>query len=103
MGDNIQEITMETKLSANPNLVLREEEEGGAILFDPETGSVRLLNSTAAAIYKLLDGRRMLSAVKEALKEGFDNLGADAEKQIMDLVRELHRMGAVGTIAEFPK
>ena len=28
MGDNIPEITMEMKLSANPSLVLREEEEG---------------------------------------------------------------------------
>lgn len=103
MEDNIQEITMGTQLSANPNLVLREEEEGGAILFDPDTGSVRLLNSTAAAIYKLLDGRRTLSEIEEILKKEFDNLGADAETQILDLVRELHRMGAVGTIAEFPK
>ena len=103
MGDNLPEITMETKLSANPGLVLREEEEGGAILFDPDTGSVRLLNSTAAAIYKLLDGRRMLSEIEEILKKEFDHPGADAEKQIMDLIRELLRMGAIGTRVEFPK
>ena len=104
MSDNLKEISMETRLVANPNMVLREEgEEEGAILFDPDTGSVRILNLTAAAIYKLLDGRRTLSEVRKILQERFEKMDAVAEAQIMQLVRELHRIGVVGVVTELPK
>lgn len=95
-----KEVTKETKLVVNPMMVLREEAEEGAILFDPDSGSVRILNQTATAIWKLLDGRRTLSEVVEALKEQFAEMDANAEDQVLALVGELYRVGAIGTITE---
>jgi hypothetical protein len=100
MNDQSQQITLQTVLIPNPNLFLREENNRGGILFDPDTGSVRILNITAAETWKLLDGRRSLNQVIEALKEKFDGVDASAEGKLLELVRQLLRVGAVGLPGE---
>ena len=100
MNDLSQQITLQTVLIPNPNLFLREENNRGGILFDPDTGSVRILNITAAETWKLLDGRRSLNQVIEALKEKFDGVDASAEGKLLELVRQLLRVGAVGLPGE---
>jgi hypothetical protein len=42
---------------ANPLIVLREEFDDWAILFDPDTGNAFGLNPTGVFIWKLLDGK----------------------------------------------
>ena len=100
MNELSQQITLQTVLTPNPNLFLREENNRGGILFDPDTGSVRILNITAAETWKLLDGRRSLNQVIEALKEKFDGVDASAEDKLLELVRQLLRVGAVGLPGE---
>ena len=89
-------ITLQTALVPKPTLFLREEDEEGGILFDPDTGAVRVLNRPAAETWKLLDGRRTLAEVIMALKKRFHGMDADAEKQVLELAQDLHRLGAVG-------
>jgi hypothetical protein len=95
MNDLSKQVTLETVLVPNPNLFLREENKKGGILFDPDTGSVRILNITAAETWKLLDGRRSLAEIIEALKEKFDGMDATAEAELLELVRQFFRVGAV--------
>jgi hypothetical protein len=103
MKDFPQGISMETRLVVNPNMVLREEDDECAILCDPDSGSIRILNLTAVAIWKLIDGQRTLSEVMEALRESFEDMDRNVEDQVMGLVRELCRVGALGTMAELSK
>ena len=100
MKDSSQRISMETKLTVNPNMVLREEEDECALLFDPDSGSVSVLNLTAATVWKLLDGQRTLSEVMEVLRGEFENMDSNAEDQVLKLIQELRRTGALGTLAE---
>ena len=95
MNELSQQITLQTVLTPNPNLFLREENNRGGILFDPDTGSVRILNTTAAETWKLLDGRRSLTEVIKALEQKFDGMDASAEAKLLELVRQLFRAGAV--------
>jgi PqqD family protein of HPr-rel-A system len=44
-----------------------QEVEDGLVALDEKTGMVHALNPTAAAIFELLDGKRDLSAIAEAL------------------------------------
>ena len=44
---------------ANPSLVLREEFDDWAVLFDPDTGDSFGLNPVSVFIFKRLDGRTM--------------------------------------------
>ena len=84
-------------------MVLREEDDGYAILCDPGSGRIRVLNPTAAAIWKLVDGQRTLSEVMEALREDFEDLDADAEEQVVRLLEELYQVGALSMVTELPK
>jgi len=56
----------------NPGVVLREEDPDGALLFNPDTNQVRVLNATGLFIWRLMDGTRDTPAVVAALKEAFE-------------------------------
>ena len=48
MSEEAVTITMDSRLEPNPNLFLREEDDWGGLLFDPDTGDTRLFNETAS-------------------------------------------------------
>jgi hypothetical protein len=95
MSGSSAQISLATVLVPNPNLFLREEGKTGGILFDPDTGSVRILNITAAETWKLFDGRRSVAQIIAALREKFDGLDATAEAKLLELLGQFTRVGAV--------
>ena len=56
----------------NPDVVLRDEDEEGALLFNPDTNQVLVLNATAVHVWKLCDGARDVPAIVSAVKAEFD-------------------------------
>ncbi|HPM82051.1 MAG TPA: HPr-rel-A system PqqD family peptide chaperone [Candidatus Anammoximicrobium sp.] len=99
MTQTIADLPADARLIANPNLVLREEEDDAALLFDPETGSVNVLNSTGLAVWRLLDGNRDRAQIMGHLREEFDGLDAAAEEQVAALLKRLVAIGAAGVVA----
>ena len=93
-------INMDSRLAVNPNLVLREEDDDCALLFDPDKGSVQLLNRSAVEVWKRLDGQRSLREIIESLADVFAGVDATADAQVMDLVRALADLGAIGIWTE---
>jgi hypothetical protein len=89
-----EEIGLSTIVKPKPGLVFREESDDCAILFDPDSGSVRILNETAAAVWKKLDGKIPLSEAFADLRQEFEEFGPEAEAQIRDLILELVRLGS---------
>ena len=79
----------------NPNLVLRVEEDDCGLLFDPDSGEVKVLNRSAVEIWNLLDGQRSLRDLLTALGEIFDGMGPEAEAQVLQTVDSLMQVGAV--------
>ena len=73
------------------------------MLYDPDTGAVRVLNPTAVAVWKLLDGRRTLAEVVEALRESFSEMDDNAPEKVLKLAQGLYRHGAFGTLTELEK
>jgi len=103
MTDSFREITLGTRLAVNPHLVLRIEDDDCALLFDPDSGRVDMLNDTAVAIWQRLDGQKTLQEVLESLSDEYDGIDLDAEQQVLHLVQNLARVGAVGLRgAEWP-
>lgn len=92
-------IDLESCLAVNPQLVLREESDDCALLFDPDNGRVHLLNPTAVAVWKRLDGHRTLSEVTAVLADEFDGMGPDAAGQVVTLAHALAELGAVALLA----
>lgn len=89
-------IDMSTSLAVNPGLVLRVEDDDCALLFDPDSGKVQMLNGTAVDIWQLLDGKRTLKDIVSCLHEIYEDMDDDAEQQVLGLVQTLSKLGAVG-------
>ena len=88
-----------TKPIANPLIVLREEFDDWAILFDPDTGDGFGLNPTSVFIWKRLDGKHTPQDILEELVETCEDVPENAEQEIQDFIEELEKKGYVGNIA----
>lgn len=69
--------TRDTRYVPNPDVVVREEDPDGALLFNPDTNQIKVLNTTGLFIWKLLDGKKDIPAVVAALKEAFEEVPED--------------------------
>lgn len=97
MTKTSQTITLDSRFAVNPNLVLREEDDNCGLLFDPDKGSVQLLNRTAVEIWKRLDGHSSLREILSSLDDVFTGVDAEAQEQVLQLARSLTDLGAIGT------
>ena len=85
-------------LIANPEIVFREEIDE-AILFDPRTGAVKILNETGAFIYQLLDGKHSQNDVVESLMERYDTMDREqVEKDLAEFLGGLRESGLIGEL-----
>jgi SynChlorMet cassette protein ScmD len=59
---------------ANPEVVLREEFDDWAVLFDPDSGEAFGLNPVGVFIWKRLDGKRTPAEIIGELRQQCDNV-----------------------------
>ena len=81
---------------ANPLVVLREEFDDWAILFDPDTGNAFGLNPTGVLVWKLLDGAHTLDDMLVRLRESADHVPDEVSGHVSEFVEELTKRGLVG-------
>jgi SynChlorMet cassette protein ScmD len=76
----------------NPLVVLREEFDDWAIVFDPDSGKAFGLNPTGVLIWKCLDGKHAVEDIERELRvqveEVPDNLRDDLESFIDILIEQ---------------
>ncbi len=89
-------MNVEDKLLANPMIVLREEFDDWAVLFDPDTGDSFGLNPVSVFIYKLLDGKHTIKDIMTKLRAECKNAPDDAEKYVTEFVEGLVDKGVAG-------
>ncbi|MCI5121559.1 MAG: SynChlorMet cassette protein ScmD [Candidatus Electrothrix sp. AUS4] len=87
---------MNNKPIANPMVVLREEFDDWAILFDPDTGKGFGLNPVSVVIWKCLDGKHMFEEILEELLDNCEDMPDDAEKYVQRFINELIDEGLAG-------
>jgi len=81
---------------ANPNLVLREEFDDWAILFDPDSGDGFGLNPVSVFVWKRLDGEHTSTQILNDIKNHFDNVPDDAENHLQEFIQDLLDRGFAG-------
>ena len=85
----------------NPDVVVKEEDPDGALLFDPETDRIRVLNSTGTFIWQLCDGDNDLESIAAALRESFEDAPGDqVSQQMEEFINEMIESGFVGIVEE---
>lgn len=81
---------------ANSLVILREEFDDWAVLFDPDTGSGFGINPIGVFIWKRLDGRHSMEDIVKELNDHCEDVPGEAERQVKDFVRELVGRGLAG-------
>lgn len=80
----------------NPVVVLREEFDDWAVLYNPDIPYAAGTNPVGVAIWKLLDGRRSIEDIASKIKNSFENTPEVAVKEIAAFVDMLAEKGFVG-------
>ncbi len=89
MSDNSKPI-------ANSVIVLREEFDDWAILFDPDAGEGFGLNPVSVLIWKCLDGEHTIQDIMAKLREECDDVPDEAEDNVRSFIEDLVERGYVG-------
>jgi SynChlorMet cassette protein ScmD len=93
-----EELTMNQtdKLIANPIVVLREEFDDWAVLYNPDNAYAVGTNPVGVAVWKRLDGKRSLEDIVSEIKNSFEDTPDAAANEIAAFVDKLAENGFVG-------
>ena len=81
---------------ANPVVVLREEFDDWAVLFNPETANAVGINPVGVAIWKLMNGQLCMEEIVENIGSFFADVPETAIEDITVFVDNLAERGFVG-------
>ena len=81
---------------ANPIVVLREEFDDWAVLFNPDTADAVGTNPVGVAVWKRMDGKRSLAEIVAEIKASFEDVPDAALQEIDAFVDALAKNGFVG-------
>lgn len=74
---------------AKPSVVLREEFDDWAILFDPDTGDVLGINPLGVFVWKRLDSSHAIQDILKEIRDLYDNVPNEANEQIKKFIQDL--------------
>jgi SynChlorMet cassette protein ScmD len=80
----------------NPLVVLREEFDDWAVLFDPDSGNAFGLSPTGVYVWKLLDGKHTVDDLLEDIRHHADNIPEGISDHIGAFVDALVKQGLAG-------
>ena len=83
------------RIRANPVIVLREEFENHAFLYDPDTGDTFPVNPVGVCIWKKLDGSHTVERLVENLKQHFENVPGSGVDDIITFLKNLSKRGFI--------
>jgi SynChlorMet cassette protein ScmD len=78
---------------AKPSVVLREEFDDWAILFDPETGNAFGINPVGVLVWKRLDGNHSIQDIVKELNDTCEGVPEGAEEHLSNLIKDLVEKG----------
>lgn len=81
---------------AKQSVVLREEFDDWAILFDPETGNAFGINPVGVLVWKRLDGKHSIQGIVKELNDTCEGVPEGAEEHVAELIKDLVDKGLAG-------
>ncbi len=78
----------------NPVVVLREEFDDWAVLFNPDTADAMGINPVGVEVWKMMDGSRDITSIVDEIKNMFDDVPEDeVVEEISVFIKELGDRG----------
>jgi hypothetical protein len=89
-----------TSFLRNPDVVLREEDpDEGALLFNPDTNQVKVINSTGLFIWQQCGVARTLDEIVAEVQKGFDEVPPEqVAEDVKEFVDGMLASGFIGTV-----
>jgi SynChlorMet cassette protein ScmD len=91
---------METTIKrpvVNPSIVLREEFDDWALLYDPDSGEAYGLNPIGVTIWKHLDGGHEVDDLVGVITGQFDHVPEDVKAHIEEFLDSIIKRGLAGS------
>ena len=89
-------MTTNDKPIANPLIVLREEFDDWALLFDPDSGHAFGINPVSVFIWRRLDGNHTVTDILTEMQDQFADVPPEAETHIQEFIDDLKSKGLAG-------
>jgi SynChlorMet cassette protein ScmD len=87
---------LSSKPIINPVVVLREEFDDWAVLFNPDTANAVGINPVGVSVWKLMDGKRSLEELVDEIKDRYSDVPDAAIEDLTSFVENLAENGFVG-------
>jgi hypothetical protein len=85
------------KLFLNPDIVMREEGKE-ALIFDPSTGSIKVMNYVGKLVWKLVNGKNSMEEIEKHLIKKFKDTKPQIIRNDLDkFLKNLQKLGYLGT------
>lgn len=81
---------------ANPAVVLREEFDDWAVLFNPDTAGAVGTNPVGVAVWKQMDGKKNIGDIVSEIRNSFEGAPDEVSKEIAVFADALVEHGFVG-------
>lgn len=92
---------MKDKIVArNESVILREEFDNWALLFDPDANKMFVVDPVSVIIWKYLDGKHTIEDILAKLKDRCEDVPKDAIFQIEEFIDELIKEGLAGYLID---
>lgn len=83
----------------NPDVVLREEDEDGGLLYNPDTNQVKIVNTTGLYIWKQFSTTNQLNPVVAAVTANFEEVpAADVHNDVKEFLDGMLENGFIGIV-----
>jgi len=82
--------------TANPVVILKEEFDHWAFLFNPETADAVIINPTGVAIWNTMDGKKSIEGIAKEVKRNFEEVPENCIEQVASFINDLEKRGFVG-------
>ena len=89
-------MNLTNKPIANPVVVLREEFDDWAILFNPDTAAAVGINPVGVSVWKSMNGQKSLQEIYLEIETGFSDVPESAREELCDFVGKLTEQGYAG-------
>ena len=80
----------------NPSIVLREEFDDWAVLFDPDSGQAFGINPVSVLVWKLLDGKHSAEAIVSEVKARCQAVPEEVSTHVDAFIQKLLDKGFLG-------
>ena len=89
-------ISRKDKPIANPLVVLREEFDDWAVLFNPENARALGINPVGVTVWKGMDGKSSLEEIVSGIQDNFEGVSESVLQEVTSFVNTLAEEGFVG-------